>query len=228
MMFYAIFYFVLIYIGKHKFPFYKHHKPVCLHDAWCWFISYLRKPLYRLVDRPVQQRIIKKYYKNYFFVPLQLYNDAQVTNHSNYTDILDFIEDILVSFARYAPEDKRLVIKQHPFDRGHRQYKKFIQKRCKALNIQKRVYYVHEVNVAKCLRYSCGSVVINSTVGLSALLHNIPVKVMGFACYDIGGLTYQGCLSNFWNNPGKVSSENYNIFRNYVLQTTQIEGSFYS
>jgi len=227
MMSFAIIYFSLIYLGKKKFPFYKHHKPVCFYDALCWFISYIRKPFYRIADRSVQQNLVKKYHKQYFFVPLQLYNDAQVTSHSNYSDVLDFLEDILVSFARYAPDNKHLVIKHHPFDRGHRQYKSFIKKRSKALGIEKRVYYLHEVNVAKFLRHACGTVVINSTVGLSSLLHNTPVKVMGLACYDIQGLTYQGCLSNFWTSPGKVNEENYHIFRNYILQTIQIEGSFY-
>lgn len=227
MMSFAIIYFSLIYLGKKKFPFYKHHKPVCVYDALCWLISYMRKPVYRIIDRPVQQHLVKKYHKKYFFVPLQLYNDAQVKNHSNYSDVLDFLEDILVSFARYAADDKRLVIKHHPFDRGHRQYKSFIKKRATALGIQERVYYLHEVNVAKCLRNACGTVVINSTVGLSSLLHHIPVKVMGAACYDIQGLTYQGCLSDFWTSPGTVNDENYQIFRNYILQKTQIEGSFY-
>lgn len=228
MMIYAIIYFFLLYIFQSKYPFYVHHKPVGIADLWGWLLSYIRKPFYKICDKITQNHIFKKYKKQYFFVPLQLYNDSQVTHHSPYYDIKDFIEHILLSFARHAPDDMRLVIKHHPMDRGHRNYKKFIQNRCKKLGIKHRVFYVHEINLPKFLRFAKGTVVINSTVGLSSIFHNTPVKVMGNALYDMGGLTYQDSLECFWKSNVKVNMENYDIFRKYVIEKMQIKGSFYS
>lgn len=87
--------------------------------------------------------------------------------------------------------------------------------------------YLHEVNNAKLIKNSCGAVVINSTIGFQTLYYNIPIKVLGKAIYDQKGLTHQGCLDSFWENPQPVSKKLFNQFKNYLIQTCQIPGSFY-
>lgn len=47
------------------------------------------------------------------------------------------------------------------------------------------------------LRYGKGMVTLNSTSGLSALIHHMPVKVLGRVHYDIPGMTFQGSLADF-------------------------------
>ena len=73
-----------------------------------------------------------------------------------------------------------------------------------------------------------GTVTINSTVGLSSLFHNTPTITTGSAIYDIKGLTSEGMsLDDFWDNyvmPDKILFKKY---RNYLVQTTQLNGSFY-
>ncbi|MEM6603203.1 MAG: capsular biosynthesis protein, partial [Pseudomonadota bacterium] len=205
MIHFAVTYFMLIYIFSRKYPFYKHHKPLTFIDMLGWGLSYLRKPFYRICDKMTQQRLLKHHRKSFFFVPLQVYNDAQVKYHSTYFDVKDFIEDVLVSFSRHSEPDMKLVIKHHPLDRGHRNYKSFIRFRARTLGISNRIHYVHEVNLPKFLKAAKGTIVINSTVGLSSLFHDTAVKVMGDAFYDIGGLTYQCHLNNFWTANCKVN-----------------------
>jgi capsular polysaccharide export protein len=74
-----------------------------------------------------------------------------------------------------------------------------------------------------------GVVVVNSTVGLSALHHGAPTKVCGNALYDIPGLTFQGTLDQFWSDaPGaKPDRQLYVRFRDHLISKTQINGSFY-
>jgi capsular polysaccharide export protein len=70
-------------------------------------------------------------------------------------------------------------------------------------------------------------VLINSTVGLSALLHNIPTKTLGRAMYDMPGLTCQKPLEQFWHVPTPVDRELYDRYRNYLIEKSQLNGSFY-
>ena len=70
-------------------------------------------------------------------------------------------------------------------------------------------------------------VTINSTAGLSALVHNKPLKVMGRALYDIKGLTYQGHLHQFWNADFTPDMKLFKKFREYLLENTQVNAVYY-
>lgn len=86
---------------------------------------------------------------------------------------------------------------------------------------------MHDLHLPTLIKGSIGVIVVNSTVGLQALYHNRPVKVMGKAIYDMPGLTFQGSLDKFWQNPGKIDRKLFEKFRSYVIKTTQLNGSFY-
>ena len=77
------------------------------------------------------------------------------------------------------------------------------------------------------LKHAEAVVTINSTAGLSALIHHKSLKVMGNALYDIKGLTYQGHLHQFWTAGFKPDVKLLNQFRGYLLETTQINAVFY-
>ena len=65
-------------------------------------------------------------------------------------------------------------------------------------------------------------------MGLSAIGHNIPTLVLGDAVYNMEGLTDKGIsLKKFWHQHKKPDTELYEKFREYLIQTTQLNGSFY-
>jgi len=72
-------------------------------------------------------------------------------------------------------------------------------------------------------------VVVNSTVGLSAIHHDKPVLACGNAIFDMEGLTWQGDMDNFWTSGSAWSPDStlYRRFRDYVLYHTQLNGNFY-
>jgi len=86
---------------------------------------------------------------------------------------------------------------------------------------------VHDTDLPSLLQNAEGSVLINSTVGISSLYHGTPVKALGDAIYDIEGLTFQGSLASFWNAPGTVDKDLFKRFRRYLIDKTQINGSLY-
>jgi len=133
----------------------------------------------------------------------------------------------LESFSKHALKEHFIVFKHHPVDRGFVCYKKLIKNLAEKFGIKGRVFYVHDLHLPTLIKNSLGVVVINSTVGLQALYHNIPVKAMGRAIYDIPGLTFQGELNDFWKDPGTIDRKLFKKFYNYVVKTTQLNGSFW-
>jgi capsular polysaccharide export protein len=207
---------------------YEHHKSFSvIFNAYLWCKSGAMKILYTSKDTQLSHRLAGELSKRYFLVPLQVHNDAQVTFHSHYSEIQDFIREVVVSFAKHAPSDTLLVIKHHPMDRGSKHYGEFINRLTKEHNISERIICTHQIHLPTALDNARGVIVINSTVGLSALLHNAPVITLGNAIYDIPGLTCQQPLENFWGNPGQASLPLFKAYRAYVISTTQLNGSFY-
>lgn len=211
-----------------RYPHYRHHKKFSIrYEARAWLRSWVRKHLNRRRDKPVFKRLLREHDGNYFAVALQVYNDSQVTAHSHYADVRDFISEVVSSFARHAAPEHHLVFKHHPMDRGQRDYRRLLARLCRAHQLSGRVHYVHDVHLPTLLRHSRGVVTINSTVGLSALYHDKPLKVMGRALYDMRGLTFQGPLGQFWSARSMVDPQLWRRFRSYLIRQTQLNGAFH-
>lgn len=112
-------------------------------------------------------------------------------------------------------------------DRGHRLYRPLIKRLSKEYGLGERVIYVHDLPMPELLRHAKAVVTINSTAGISALIHNKPLKVMGNALYDIKGLTYQGHLHQFWQADFKPDIKLFKKFRGYLLVKTQVNAVYY-
>ena len=168
-------------------------------------------------------------HKKFFLVPLQISGDSQVMQHSSYASVADFICRVVESFAANAPQGTTLVIKHHPLDRGYHDYGDLVIDLAARHGLQSRLLYIHDQHLPTLFDHMLGAVVINSTVGLSALSHGAPVKTCGLAIYDIQGLTYQKSLAEFWGEAQdfRPDPELFARFRAYVIDHTQIPGSFY-
>jgi capsular polysaccharide export protein len=211
-----------------RYPLYQHHKKFSIrYEARAWCRSWLRKHLNRRRDKPVFNALLREHDGLYFAVALQVYNDSQVTTHSDYADVRDFIGVVLAWFAAHAAARHHLVYTPHPWDRGQRDSRRVIARLCLEHGVAGRVHYVHDVHLPTLLRHSRGVVMINSTVGLSTLYHYKPLKLMGRALYDMEGLTYQGELAQFWTAVTRLDRELWRRFRAYLITQTQLNGAFY-
>ncbi|WP_017348459.1 capsule biosynthesis protein [Pantoea sp. A4] len=224
----AIWYYLVGWRYRHEFAKYKHHKSFSpWYEARCWVRAYWRKEWYGIKQRKVLPRLTGELDQKYYLAILQVYNDSQIRHHSPYDDVRDYINDVIYSFATKAPSDKFLVIKHHPMDRGHRLYGPLIKQLCKEHKVSDRVFYVHDLPMPALLTHAKAVVTINSTAGISALIHNKPLKVMGNALYDIKGLTYQGHLHQFWQADFKPDMRLFKKFRGYLMENTQVNGVYY-
>ena len=135
---------------------------------------------------------------------------------------------VISSFSKSGRNDCSLVVKHHPYDRGYKDYSEVLKKLALVYGLENRLHYVHDTDLPSLLQNAEGSVLINSTVGISSLYHNTPVKALGEAIYDIEGLTNQGSLESFWNDPGEIDRDLFVRFRRYLIDQTQINGSLYN
>jgi capsular polysaccharide export protein len=160
-------------------------------------------------------------------VPLQVGNDAQIHSHSKFHSVQEFILEVMVSFSTHSPSGTLLVIKQHPLERGYSNHGEFIEAMARELNILDRVLYCHDQHLPTLLKHAKGCVVINSTVGMSAIGQGLAVKCLGEAVYNMAGLTFQGELDDFWKASVGPDLKLYKAFHSYVINKTQINGNYY-
>lgn len=229
MVLWGFLYFTVGGLGGLFFPRYRHHRPLTVLEAFPWIRSVWRKFWYSMKEKGVLDELTERWNKRFFLVPLQVHNDAQITEHSRYADIEAFIHDVIASFARYAPDDTVLVFKHHPMDRGYTDYSVLIRQVSERKKLGGRVFYLHDQHLPTLLNHALGVTVINSTVGLSAIHHGVPTKVCGSAIYDMAGLTSRKSLDRFWSTAQSElpDASLYGRFREYLIAHTQLNGSFY-
>jgi len=225
----VIIYYFLSNLFFFRYPYYKHHRCFSLaveFKVGC--INVFRKFKNKIVEKDLNEKCIKQLSKKYYFVPLQTHGDFQITTHSKYDCIEDFIKEVMISFSNNAPKNTLLVFKHHPVDRGRKNYTKYINKLAQELNIKDNILITWDVHLPTFLKNAIGTIVINSTVGLSSLYHNTPTICLGEAIYDIKGLTSKDMkIDSFWNNHKEVDKELFKKFRWYLIKTTQINSNFY-
>ena len=210
-----------------RFPNYIHHRPLkTLSEGSIWIKSGFRKWIYKATENRISRKLLQGKCK-FFLVPLQVHNDMQVLEHSDFGSVEEFIDRVLVSFTT-ADQNTSIVFKHHPYGRGYKNYRKLIARLAHEYGLSERVHYIHDTDLPRLLQNAEGAVLINSTVGISSMYHQTPVKAMGKAIYDLPGLTHQGSLESFWQNPEAVDASKYTAYRDYLIATTQLNGSIYT
>ena len=131
------------------------------------------------------------------------------------------------SFARHAPADARLLIKNHPLDMGLVDYPKILRELSARFGLAGRVDYLETGDLGLILRHALGMVTVNSTAGALALGLGCPTIALSDPIYNLPDLCFQGPLDDFWTARPKPDGELFRRFRNTVIHTTQVNGGFY-
>ena len=184
----------------------------------------LRKYLYHFKEKKVHSQMQDGY--PYFLVPLQVSSDSQVSLGSQYSGMEPFIKELIASFAQHHLPGNRLIFKHHPRDRGYNHYGNFIRMTARQYGVENKILYFHDGSLGPILKRAKAVITINSTVGLQALYHGIPTKVMGKTYYNLTGITDQQDLAHFWKDPIPSNRDLFYKFYDYLLNTTQLQGNF--
>jgi len=210
------------------FPRYRTHAPV---RADREYLAYLRRFARVRARREADRARVAALAQGkapFFLLPLQLDADAQIRLHSGYRDMRGVIDHVLESFARAAPPQARLVVKNHPLDNGVRDYARVVAAAAARRGLAGRVDYLESGDLDSLLRHARGTVTVNSTVGVTALAARCPTLALGDPIYRIAGLAADQPLDAFWRAPEGPDPELFRCFRNAVIHLTQVRGGFYS
>ncbi|WP_249126457.1 capsular biosynthesis protein [Aeromonas popoffii] len=224
---YASRYHISKMLFRWRYPHFVNHRPWSLYqEARGWVAGGLVKWWYRWSDRSLL-KALPQHKGHIFFVPLQVTEDFQIREHSDLSGVEEMVAQVMNSFAEHAHREDVLLFKHHPMDRGYVSYQSQINRLVTLLGLEGRVFYGYDLPLPTLYPLLKGVITINSTVGLSALLHDVPTFCMGRALYDLAGLTTRGSLATFWHKQSPVCSDTFERMRQSLLHLTQLNASFY-
>nr|WP_250808662.1 capsular biosynthesis protein [Neorhizobium tomejilense] len=211
------------YFGRPMFPFYrsdKYYDPLFDYLSW---LPRMFRPRHDLPDGFFDDRSKKNY-----LLALQLQSDYQIRANSPYRHLSQMLEQTIQSFARYAPENSRLIVKQHPLDNDLEGWRKVVTRVATRHRVQGRVVFIEKGDLPTILRNSHGTIVVNSTTAMHSLRAGLPTITLGAAVYDVPGLTHQGGIDSFWRHPEPIDSQLLADFIKALAGSIQVKGNFYN
>lgn len=215
-----------VFFGKLGFPFYRTHRPGSLFlDAFGWLLKFARKAGR---DARVKQTLKCIEGRDFFLFPLQLTGDYQIRAHSPFVTMAVGMKYVLESFARHAPPNASLLVKEHPLDSGYLNWRRAIMAKARKLGVEGRVLHIAGGDLDALAEASLGMVCVNSTSGTLALALGKPVVVLGDAVYDVSGVTHQRGLDKFWSQPEAPDARLYDAFRRMLHAQCLVRGGLAS
>ncbi|MEX0308167.1 MAG: capsule biosynthesis protein [Ruegeria sp.] len=164
----------------------------------------------------------------YHLVLLQLGHDSSVQSHSDFTCMTEFLEQVIAGFAKGAPTHHHLVIKEHPLENHREPLRQRVRQIARQHDISKRIHYVPGGKLARLLDDAKSAVTVNSTAGQQVLWRGIPLRIFGCSVYDKAEFVSQQSIVAFFAQPEPPDSKAYRAYRQFLLETCQVPGGFYS
>lgn len=212
--------------GRARFPFYRTHRHAPLiAEGIGWLLRFARSAKRA---RQAEATLAQLGNRRYFLFPLQLTGDYQIRSHSPFASMAMAVDYVMRSFARHAPANAVLLIKEHPLDCGYTNWRKHVAREARRVGVAGRVLHIDGGNLEALSKRSAGMVCVNSTSGTLALEVGSPVIVLGDAVYDVPGITHQGTLDDFWGAPDLPDRALYQAFKKVLHARCLVRGGLAS
>jgi capsular polysaccharide export protein len=227
-IFYGAAYHGMVLAGARAYPGYRPHRDIGL---WREFLLHLRRlalmPVHSTGRMIATRRIVRGGFP-FHLVLLQLDHDANFRMHGPFASTRAFLEVVIDGFARGAARHHHLVIKAHPLEDGRAPVARDIRHLARAHGVQERVHFLRGGKLAVLLNEARSAVTVNSTAAQQVLWRGLPLKVFGRAVYAKPEFVSSQPLAEFFARPLRPDSRAYRDFRHYLLETSQLAGSFYA
>lgn len=205
------------------------HRDAPLLQECCWYWLRAVKMPGIWAIRSLQQWMLLRSSRTFHLVLLQLSFDSSMQVHSDYPSTSEFVEQVIDAFAEGAEPDEYLVLKAHPFEDGREQLGKVIRDLARDLGVGNRVIFIDGgKRLANLLDGARSAITVNSTAAQQALWRGLPVAALGRAIYKKPGLVAEQSLADFLRHPRRPDLRSYWLFRQFMMETSQVPGSFYA
>lgn len=209
------------------------HKPRALaSEAFYWTRNFVRKYLHQGKNYRTIEKLLEFNDHNYFLIPLQVADDSQLKVAGNDWTNEKLIIVAIASFATSAPKSMRLVFKIHPLERGHSRYDRLIYSLSILHSVQDRIDIIDTGSLGLLVRHSVGMLTINSTSGLSAIAHAIPLLVTGQAIYSNTDFCVTAStkkeFDNFWCNSSLPDKKKCQQYLSWLKDNSLTKGDYYA
>lgn len=161
-------------------------------------------------------------------IMLQLEHDASFQTHSDLQGQEDFINRVTRAFAAGAPQHHHLVFKDHPLEDSRTPIGPLVAEATYRAGLEGRVHHLKGGKLGPLLDAARTVVTVNSTAGQQALWRGLPLKALGRAVYSKPEFVSNQPLHRFFAQPARPDIDLYRDFRQFLLETSQLPGSFYS
>ncbi|MCZ0962252.1 capsule biosynthesis protein [Paracoccus benzoatiresistens] len=226
--FYGAFYHFLVLVANRRYRKFASHRALSVRDEFRLNLRRLVLTPFHSLTRAIQWRRFRLSGDPYLLVPMQLEHDSNLQGHSPFALNREFVEEVVAEFARSAPRHHHLLFKAHPLEDGRARNRRSIREAAARHGIPDRVHYFRGGKLADMLAHARAVITVNSTAAQQALWRGLPVKALGRAVYCKTGLVSGQSLAEFLKDPSAPDMGSYRVFRDYLLQTSQVPGGFYS
>ena len=226
--FYGALYHFLVMVRNRAYRNYRGHRDISVREEFRLNLKrLLMMPAYDL-QRRRRWRQVRRSGAPYSLVLMQLQHDSNFQGHSRFRSNAQFIKVVMADFAKAAPTHHHLIFKAHPLEDGRSQNLRTIRRFAREYGLQGRVHYLRGGRLAAMMALAKSIVTVNSTGAQQALWRGIPVKTLGRAIYEKPGIVSPQSLADFFADPQPPDPAAYKILRDFLLQTSQIPGGYYS
>ena len=139
-----------------------------------------------------------------------------------------FVRLCIEGFADGAPPHHQLVFKTHPLEDGREPLADVVRKASVAYGIADRVWFIPGGRLGLLLDQARSAITVNSTAGQQALWRGLPLKTLGQAVYVKPEFVSQQSVADFFAAPTPPDVAEYRTYRQFLLETSQISGGFYT
>ncbi|MCG7519737.1 capsule biosynthesis protein [Ruegeria sp. Ofav3-42] len=223
----ALYHWFVLFVNRRYRNFKPHRELPVSKEFRLYFKRLALMPFHRIRRRWATARV-RQSGAPYHLALLQLGHDSSVQSHSDYSCMSDFLEHVIAGFAKGAPTHHQLVLKEHPLENHREPLRRRARQIARALGVADRVHYVPGGKLARLLDDANSAVTINSTAGQQVLWRGIPLRIFGRSVYDKPEFVSRQAITEFFATPAAPDHKAYRAYRQFLLNTSQLPGGFYS
>jgi len=225
---YGFLYHLMVGLPHRRYRQYRPHREIGVVQELLLYLRRLAIMPFQGVQRRLRTRALLRSGAIYHLVLLQLSHDSSLRNHSRFKDQGAFVDMVVEAFTNGAPLHHVLAFKAHPFEDYREPLPRLVRAAAQRFGVAERVRYIPGGKLGPLLDGANTAVTVNSTAAQQALWRGMPVRAFGDSVFAKPEFVSFQPLEQFFAKPDRPNGESYRIYRQFLLESSQIAGGFYT